>query len=353
MKKIKARNYGIDLARIISMFFVVLLHNLLQGGVLYNPDLRGSNFLAAWFLENLAIIAVNLFGMITGYLSFGRKFHVSRVLLIIVQTIFWSWIVLFALIVFGFHVSLKDVLIGLFPITLFWYINCYIGLMLLVPLFQDTLEKLKRSQLTLILGLLLLISVTVGFIGHFSLDGGMSVLWLLILFLMGYYIRKFKLLTNIPTFVLWFGYFLFAFIALMIDFFCHRHNIKISFDIMLSYNSPLVVAQSVLFFLAISRVKVTSPPCQQLLLRMSPATLGVYIIDGSLLYKYFLKDLFAPLVDGSAAIMVSVIVMMSVLFFTLFIYLDSIRIALFRKLRVDVIVNSAYTGLMKKMGVHN
>ncbi|MFD1484437.1 acyltransferase family protein [Lacticaseibacillus baoqingensis] len=229
-----SRNYGIDIARILSMFFVVLLHNLLQGGVLHSPELQGVNFAVAWFLENLAIIAVNLFAMITGFLSFGRSFHVTRIVSIIVQVLFWSWVILALLMLFKSNLALKDIIIGIIPVTLYWYINCYIGLMLLLPFCTEGIKSLSQHKFSLVLGSLLIISVTVGFIRHFSLDDGLSVFWLLILFFVGYYIRKFGLLERIHSTYFILVYFLLAMISLLVEILCKKYHIN--YDIMISAN---------------------------------------------------------------------------------------------------------------------
>lgn len=67
-----ARNYGIDLARLVSMLMVVTLHNLGHGGALdWTLDSRNHIVYAA--LENYSIIAVNVFALISGYLSCGKQ----------------------------------------------------------------------------------------------------------------------------------------------------------------------------------------------------------------------------------------------------------------------------------------
>lgn len=71
MNKSKQRLYGIDIARLTAMFMVVVLHNLGRGGVLdWTMDSIGDAIYLA--LENYAIVAVNVFALISGYLSAGK-----------------------------------------------------------------------------------------------------------------------------------------------------------------------------------------------------------------------------------------------------------------------------------------
>lgn len=71
MKESKQRAYGIDIARLTAMFMVVLLHNLGRGGIL-DWTLDSVSDLAYLGIENYAIVAVNVFALISGYLSAGK-----------------------------------------------------------------------------------------------------------------------------------------------------------------------------------------------------------------------------------------------------------------------------------------
>ena len=65
------RNYGVDLLRILSMFFVIILHCLGKGGVLDAAKQGTAQYSSAWFLEAVAYCAVNIFGMISGYVGYS------------------------------------------------------------------------------------------------------------------------------------------------------------------------------------------------------------------------------------------------------------------------------------------
>ena len=67
------RNYGIDFLRIYSMFLVVLLHSLGQGGLLQNLSITDKQYSFVWLLEIFAYCAVNIFGLISGYVSYRDK----------------------------------------------------------------------------------------------------------------------------------------------------------------------------------------------------------------------------------------------------------------------------------------
>ena len=66
------RNYGIDLLRIVSMIMIPVLHILGQGAILDRSSALSGSYKAAWLLEIVCYCAVNVYGIISGYvLSFG------------------------------------------------------------------------------------------------------------------------------------------------------------------------------------------------------------------------------------------------------------------------------------------
>lgn len=63
------RNYGIDFLRIISMFMIVILHILGNGGILASVQIGSSNYHLAWILEIASYCAVNCYALISGYVG--------------------------------------------------------------------------------------------------------------------------------------------------------------------------------------------------------------------------------------------------------------------------------------------
>ncbi|WP_164508599.1 hypothetical protein [Lacticaseibacillus baoqingensis] len=116
---------------------------------------------------------------------------------------------------------------------------------------------------------------------------------------------------------------------------------------MISYNSPIVFSQSILVFLSLIRIKVNKPIVQKVLRVISPATLGVYIIDSSLFYTYVLPNLFSPLANESVIVLISVILGSTVALFLLFCGLDLLRIWLFKLSGVDSRIDAICTMFLK------
>ena len=77
---LKKRNLGIDLLRIISMYMIVILHVLGQGGILFNLEIFSNKYNIAWILEIICFCSVNLYGFITGYVMTGSKFKYKKII---------------------------------------------------------------------------------------------------------------------------------------------------------------------------------------------------------------------------------------------------------------------------------
>ena len=72
------RNYGIDALRILSMFMVVVLHVLGQGGMLSGSEPGSLKYWTLWFLEIACFCATDCFALISGYVMYKSKPRLSR-----------------------------------------------------------------------------------------------------------------------------------------------------------------------------------------------------------------------------------------------------------------------------------
>ena len=289
---VRQRNYGIDLAKISAMFFMVLLHNLYVGGLL-NEQIQNDlpRWIAAWSLESLAIVAVNVFAMASGYLSAHREFIKSAELLqIILQALFWSWLILIVLQFAKVQIPSDVMLKYLLPDKPFWYVNAYIGMILLSPFLNAGIKQLQKKQFLGLILVLVLISVTIGYRGHFYLEGGYSAYWLIVNYLIGAYIGIYVARTRFKKTKLLLGYLLTAAASL-------AWAAKVAYAggsamATMSYSTIFVLAQSLFFFLLLTQFTVKSNRMQKVLKFFSQSSLGVYLIDASAFYALVLPNLF-------------------------------------------------------------
>lgn len=197
--KIKNRNSNIEMLRIIATIMVVLLHCLNNTGALLYTD--GANYWAYWTIEAFAIVAVNVFVLISGYFLFESKFSFKAVVRLAFTDV-WFYCVLFStinLLLGGGRrpVGTNDLLRIIFPILTkrYWFINSYIALYVLSPFLNKGIRNLSQQQHSILIVILgMLFSVRLSFFPlTWSQDqsGGMSVFFFVELYVLAAYLKKY------------------------------------------------------------------------------------------------------------------------------------------------------------------
>lgn len=209
MQDVQKRDFGIDILKITSMFLVVLLHNLGQGGLFFNLELSSTNSVSIWILQNFARIAVNVFAIVSGYLLVSHSPKNVRVLELFIQMLFWALIVFVILKAIGYPVTVRDLVSNILS---YWYVYAYLAVVLFAPFVNEGLRKLPQQISRNLLLANFLVCVSIGFIGKFFLLNGFSGYWLLVLYSIGGY---FKLYYSQNRLKKWF---LVALVVVMISF---------------------------------------------------------------------------------------------------------------------------------------
>lgn len=191
---VQERIYGLDIIRILSMYFVMLLHILLNGGILEAQAFTQLNTQLVACLYFLGVVAVNLFALLSGYLGINSCFKRRRIIELWLQVLFYSWLCLWGMIISQRDLGLMEIVKALFPTVFqqYWYFNAYLGVCFLAPLLKPGLKQLSQASfLKIILAGLFLFSVLGSIPGsdRYGLAGGYSVLWLLMMYLVGAYLK--------------------------------------------------------------------------------------------------------------------------------------------------------------------
>ena len=179
------------------MMMIPVLHILGQGGILYGTEPLSLHYHAAWILEIASYSAVNIYGIISGYVGYSQPHPFSRLLLLYFQVIFYT---LLTNLVFHFcypeMVNSGTVLAAVFPFAydVYWYFSAYFCLYFFMPYLDEFMRKQKQSDSRkLILLILLVFSVlqTIFNADFGYTNKGYSFLWLAILYLIGAYLKKY------------------------------------------------------------------------------------------------------------------------------------------------------------------
>ena len=335
------RNMGVELLRIVSMLMVVVMHVLGQGGILAAmQELPGSaGYAAAYFLETCAYMAINCYALISGYVGAYHPFRYARLFETQARVLFYT-----VFITIGFCIAMPK-LIGftliknaLFPAMTgqYWYYTAYFGLMLLTPALQCMIENITRVQFrNLIISIILLFSVlpTLFVSDMFHTEQGYSLWWLIALYLVGAYIKKYGcpfLKKTQP--------------ALLIYAFCvlvtwgiqvaEARGVGIPLPNMLVYTSPTMLIASVALLAAFSGIRLCGP-FQKAAALCAPLSFGVYLIHAHpLVWSYLFEGRFAVFASYPVYALLPAVIGAAVTVYAGCMLIDAVRAWLFRVCKV-------------------
>lgn len=282
------REYGIDALRILSMFFIVVLHMLGNGGILPFSAPLGSTYNAGWFLGCAAQCAVNCYGMISGYVGLNSKFRYTNIIMLWLQVLFYT-VGITALFWFINHdmVGSIEIKSALFPVYFkqYWYFSSYFCLFFFIPALNTVVNSLSKKQLEATLtSLLIIFSIFPSIFERdaFHLIDGYSVLWLGVLYLLGAYIKKYNF-SKKHSVPLWLAVYLICVLLSWISKLAiEKYQIalfsgSVNSEIPIKYISPAMIIAGISLVCAFSKIKPKKLSCKFIKF-LAPLTFGVYLI---------------------------------------------------------------------------
>ena len=192
------RDYGIDLLRIVAMLMVVVLHVLGHGGVFGAKELSGANYWSAWFLNIACYCAVDIYALISGFVGYRVKHGYAGIAELWLRVALYS--VSFAAlycILFPSEAGRLRLLFSFFPATRgeLWYFTMYFGLFFLMPVLNAAVQAMPEKLLRNTVVASVFLFCVLPFLWNrdtFYLKHGYSLIWLLVLYLVGAYIGKYR-----------------------------------------------------------------------------------------------------------------------------------------------------------------
>ncbi|WP_417206784.1 acyltransferase [Akkermansia sp.] len=356
-----SRNYGIDALRIVAMMLVLVLHLLAATHVLPLDNHDSASYRVGWLLEIAAYCGVNCYALITGYVCCDGTFRYERVVTLWFQVIFYTAGSLLLVLLFSSQVvHFNDVLNSLFPVLTvqYWYVTAYVGLFFFIPFLNVLGNRLTKSQFQYLLVTVFVLFSVVPTLFHrdvFPVEGGYSVWWLGVLYMLGMYIKKHGLLTGMRTGALW---------MLYAGCVCFVWAFKMVLDVVspyligqirgggtfIAYNSPFIVGTAVALFLIFSRMRFSSRRTVACISWLAAASFSVYVLHCNVLIgKWFLWDVFEWAASSSPALMVVKVLAMAVAVYAGCSLVDAVRRYLFKTMDVNREAR-AVVGFFGKLG---
>ena len=344
-KRKNKRNFGIDIARILSMIFLINHHILFHGGPLSRTELLSHDNNVYLFFNVIFISGVNIFGMISGFVGFHSHKY-SNLIYLFFQTFLYNYG-----IAYYFQKKnpnyVNDLDKYLYPvfITDYWYFTAYFIIYFFFPLINSGIRVMERRQLGIFNLSLFLFFCCFNQIRHYSkrlkgdlflFNHGFSYMWLLILYFLGGYFGKFNNYNNnYNKFMIW----TICLVIIFIVAYCrsiiiinkieqhHRH----AFEMKIEYNSPSSVIIAICFVIMFSKLEINSIILQKIISFFAPLTYGVYLIHNHVIVRnHIISRRYIWLLKYSS---VKLILMQMRESFKIFLYcssIDFIRLLIFK-----------------------
>ncbi len=193
------RDSKFELLRIISMVFIISSHFSLYG----NWHGKDKNIISTMQFQPLGQIGVYLFVMISGYFLSTRSINFEnawkRIMPLWRKTVLYSILVcLIAIILKLDSISIKSIIISVFPISLneYWFMTSFILLMLITPLLNYLINNYDKKNLQYCILGIIIISDIYPLFNNSPLGGLLSSSVLISSYLIASYIRKYNLNIN-------------------------------------------------------------------------------------------------------------------------------------------------------------
>lgn len=343
----KERTSNFELLRIVSMFFIVMYHVIVHGKI--STEAVGSYKFIINFILSILIVHVNSLVFLTGYFSCNKnETKYKKIGKIIGKAWFYKAIIVILFFIFGvFPLSKIKIMEELLPLDLgnYWYINCYLILIILIPYLNEVIKKMSEKQFGKFIIILIFLFSIIPTITNCRVlyNDGFSIINFVLVYYLGAYFMKFPLKDNYHfknkskkeiQFLL-----LATLIAVQIINFSFNNigqtmmsydsNIlgyvgKIITNAFLRYSNPLVIIQTCAYCLLFETFSIKS----NIINKISTTTLGIYLIHDNALVRQWLYIFLKTRICSTVLKSLILILLDTIIIFSVSMLIESVRIKL-------------------------
>ena len=345
--KLIHRNIGIELLRVYSMYMIIILHILSIGGILKNNTILSIKYESTWLLEILCYCAVNCYAIITGYVMCMSRVKYYKIILLWIQVELYSIIITILLTLFtDLDIGVRNYIKAFTPILSqqYWYFTAYFGMFLIVPCLNLVVEYMNKRHfqiLLLNLGIWFSVLPVLRQVDTFKILRGYHMVWLMIMYMVGAYIRKYVNIHNVSK-IKAFSVYLVACIGTWANKWAiEKLTLKIFGEIrygeiFIQYISPTIVVAAIGLFLFFLKIDVNHKMGNKIIKILAPVSFSVYLIHAHpLVYEYILQDRFIGFLKYSPLVMIVAVMLTALLIYLFCTVIDYVRIAIFNFLRIE------------------
>lgn len=224
----------------------------------------------------------------------------------------------------------------------YWYFSSYVALFLFIPLLNIILEKIEKRQLQFYLGMILLFYCcvqTMFYSDAFGTNDGYSAIWLMILYLVGGYIRKYGQHEKRKAVRYLVGYFIVIGFTWLSKLFIENLTLHFLGEVragnyLISYKSPTILLAAVCMLLFFEKIRI-SLLWERMISFFSPMVFGVYLIHNHpLVASYLMKDRFVDYASYPWVVEIIAVLGTSISINLICYTIDFIRLECFKKLHI-------------------
>ncbi len=267
---ISARNSSIELLRIFTMASVLMGHSFGHGA---HGEVSYDGLFLLWG------VCINVFLLISGY--YGINLRVKSFLNLTGMVLFYHLLSsVLNIVIFRGGVNVNHLISAFLPIShnyFYWFIACYLMLMLLSPLLNKGLQALSNGQLLFTMAVMIYINCISGWLFKNGLNSnGFNTMQMIFMYVIGYGLHRFDAEKSGKMWLLLMAYAMLSVINMLItDYLPDRFG---------GYNNPFVVAKSVVVFCIFLRVHFQSKTVN----RIAACVFPCYLLqDGAAGFSFY------------------------------------------------------------------
>lgn len=345
------REYGIDILRILAMFMVLILHILNAGGVLHNTEEYTGKWFVEYFFFVISMCAVDCYGIISGYLGIkANTQQYSRIVELWLKVVFYGVVItIIAKCVCPDSVSSLDILKAFLPITFnragYWYFTAYFGLYFLRPMLNKAILNMTKAEFSVVIVVSIVLFSVMDTLGaiytttRYLINGGHSLLWLIVLYLVGAFIQMFGKEMKSKKGVIFFLLGLVGTVVLrcILHFGGGMIGLSLSGSLFSVDNSPTILIEAIGLFLILRRIRI-SERLKRIVQTLSSSLFSVYIIHMHwCVFVLLLEGRFSALANLSVFLIPFVLIGVAGLLYMLCTVIDVLRVELYKILNVSTL----------------
>lgn len=353
----------IDLLRLVLMYMIVVFHIVSRGGVISNTEFLSPRFAIMVLIYTVTSCAVNSYALVSGYVGIDSKKSGSGFALLWMRVVWYGVLIALGFAVFSSqNVGWTTWAKAVFPVSFraYWYFTAYFILVIFQPLLNAAVRNVSKAQLG---GMILVLLVFVGVPAAinrdaFQLAKGFSAWWLIILYLLGAYIRLYGLIRFVKTRHLWLIFIMVnaleLFRRLVYNYFYFKLKGEIPFyENMTNYTAVTTVIAAVCLFLIFERINMKGRCLGRCVRKLASSSFSVYLIHvNHLVWNKLLADNFSWISEFGAVLSCVLVFAISALVFIGCLLIDLPREALFKKLQIRSRLDCAGRNIIMRINKH-